>query len=283
MLYHLRLLSAVILVCSYQLSAPYYLKVKDFSENFLDGFYMLNDGIDIGIGVNFVSTPNSLQLLDANGSTLVYSELRANNALIAVIADTGFIMSNGDLYYVPNNLLPYIKMLSADPADLLSKGVYNNNAFIRLQSAIEKLHERQESTLLKGAAFALSKEGITGYDNPSVMLFYKFAQQMVRYEQNRKLPVFNATKRAADYVNDGDGDDDDCLQYCPPCPDYECLGLCGYGCSCWEFICGDCCYHLGCYDHDVCCRQNMFDINCWLPFGFSCEENYYCRNGNGNN
>ena len=30
-----------------------------------------------------------------------------------------------------------------------------------------------------------------------------------------------------------------------------CAGICGPGCkTCWKFVCGDCCYHLGCTRHD---------------------------------
>ena len=58
------------------------------------------------------------------------------------------------------------------------------------------------------------------------------------------------------------------------CPSYRrqpegenCLGMCGPGCRCcWRYICGDCCYHQGCYDHDMCCRRNgMLSLGCWSP------------------
>ena len=39
-----------------------------------------------------------------------------------------------------------------------------------------------------------------------------------------------------------------CLPY--PNPDDGCFGMCGAGCDCWEWVCGDCCYHLICAEHD---------------------------------
>lgn len=39
-----------------------------------------------------------------------------------------------------------------------------------------------------------------------------------------------------------------------PC-DNDCLGMCGPGCSCWSWVCGDCCYHSGCNAHDRACRS----------------------------
>ena len=51
----------------------------------------------------------------------------------------------------------------------------------------------------------------------------------------------------------------------------ECLGMCGPGCSCWSFACGDCCYWAGCYQHDLKCRDSFFSFACLLPFNFACN------------
>ena len=45
----------------------------------------------------------------------------------------------------------------------------------------------------------------------------------------------------------------------------NCLGMCGRGCSCWRFVCGDCCFYQGCYDHDLCCKKNFFSLGCLSP------------------
>jgi hypothetical protein len=34
----------------------------------------------------------------------------------------------------------------------------------------------------------------------------------------------------------------------------KCLGMCGPGCTCWPWVCGDCCEHPGCLAHDKHCR-----------------------------
>ena len=65
------------------------------------------------------------------------------------------------------------------------------------------------------------------------------------------------------------------------CPYYgdrenDCHGMCGKCCSCWEFICGDCCVHQGCLDHDNCCaRDGYMSRSCLLVYGFSCSG-YTC-------
>ena len=62
----------------------------------------------------------------------------------------------------------------------------------------------------------------------------------------------------------------------------NCLGMCGPGCWwCWRYVCGDCCYHLGCYEHDVCC-QDYFSSACLcrlrLVLHFSCSGYPNCGN-----
>lgn len=43
--------------------------------------------------------------------------------------------------------------------------------------------------------------------------------------------------------------------------DDECDGMCGAGCSCWKWVCGDCCAYAGCQVHDDLtrdCLENGF-------------------------
>lgn len=56
----------------------------------------------------------------------------------------------------------------------------------------------------------------------------------------------------------------------------DCLGMCGPGCSCWSFVCGNCCYNQLCFEHDKCCRHEMFSLSCLLPviYYLSCENGF---------
>ena len=53
----------------------------------------------------------------------------------------------------------------------------------------------------------------------------------------------------------------------------KCIGMCGRKCSCWWWVCGDCCYHQGCYEHDLCCGHKWYSTYCLVPvfFSFSCS------------
>jgi hypothetical protein len=41
---------------------------------------------------------------------------------------------------------------------------------------------------------------------------------------------------------------------CDPNHD-DCFGMCGPGCTCWQWVCGDCQYHATCAQHDWVCAQ----------------------------
>lgn len=58
--------------------------------------------------------------------------------------------------------------------------------------------------------------------------------------------------------------------------DDECLGMCGFGCLCWFFVCGNCCYNKLCFEYDKCCWYNKYLLSCWLLFVYSlsCKEGF---------
>ena len=137
---------------------------------------------------------------------------------------------------------------------------------IRLEEALLSVLSYPEAELLQLAAAALGETGVTGLQYPSVLPFYLTAMRL-----GQLLQGSTATARMeADLT-------EDCLSECPPCPCQECLGLCGYSCNCWKWVCGDCCYHLGCYEHDICCREKFVRTACLFPFNFKCESGYTCN------
>ena len=56
------------------------------------------------------------------------------------------------------------------------------------------------------------------------------------------------------------------------CPLVEdCVGMCGRLCSCWSWLCGDCCFTTGCYQHDLKCGKKFWSFACIIPIGFDCD------------
>jgi hypothetical protein len=94
---------------------------------------------------------------------------------------------------------------------------------------------------------ALGARGITGSAYPSSLALHKMARQSADALAIELEPLGSA------------GD----TLFCTRPSANECYGMCGPGCSCWSWVCGDCCYHSGCAKHDSWCRQGQW---------------YYCYN-----
>ena len=138
-------------------------------------------------------------------------------------------------------------------------------------SAIDELLARPEVLLIKDAAFAIGNTGLTGVRNPAAMAFYitalRFAESAIEDQHaasgeseraGRGLASKKRSRRQLTWCSNSNS-------YCNICPNGDnCLGLCGPDCACWWFICGDCCWNLGCYIHSMftCFGQN--DLDCWL-------------------
>jgi hypothetical protein len=93
---------------------------------------------------------------------------------------------------------------------------------------------------------ALGVRGLTGNDFPASLALHKVAQQSA---MALSVPVQKLETPASE-------------GYCEAYPNEsnDCYGMCGPGCSCWSWVCGDCCYHYGCAVHDSWCRDGEW----WL-------------------
>ncbi len=97
---------------------------------------------------------------------------------------------------------------------------------------------------------ALGEMGYTGSEYPAVLPLHKMARQSADALGIDVQPLASA-----------DSENSYCTAY--PNRGNNCYGMCGPGCSCWSWVCGDCCYHYGCARHDTWCRQGQW---------------YYCYN-----
>lgn len=94
-----------------------------------------------------------------------------------------------------------------------------------------------EATILPWLSRALGERGITGVSHPASLDLHTFSAVVAR-ANNIDIPAIGSDEpeRAA---QEGNG----------------CYGMCGRGCSCWKWVCGDCDYHPGCAAHDDDCRK----------------------------
>jgi hypothetical protein len=97
---------------------------------------------------------------------------------------------------------------------------------------------------------ALGVRGITGTDFPASLVLHRMAQDSARL-LHVNVPTLDTT------ASNG---------YCEAYPNHgnDCFGMCGPGCTCWSWVCGDCCYHTGCAVHDSWCNDNDSNWGCYV-------------------
>ena len=250
-------------------------EVAILTDNHADFTYT---DLSSGIGLHVVSTSDSLFVATLDGQSLVEAEEATNSMRLIGVGLAQFIQVKTGAGLSRDFAVPdaFRGVLTNQDQGVLrdlvmilnSSGSYDDQE-LQLWEAVTYIMTFQEVSLLQELVYTFGGSGATGRAYPSLLPFYMAAS---RIHQLLEKTQSNLTFASAAQPRFGD----DCLSECPPCPYQECLGLCGYGCNCWKFVCGDCCCHLGCYEHDICCREKFVRTACLFPFGFKCESGYNC-------
>jgi hypothetical protein len=114
--------------------------------------------------------------------------------------------------------------------------------FVGDMHVLDEMLALPEVALFPNLSRALGVRGITGSDYPASLVLHKVGRQAADALGARLAPLDTAGSAngyCQAYPNSGD----------------SCYGMCGPGCSCWSWVCGDCCYHYGCAVHDSWCRE----------------------------
>ena len=172
------------------------------------------------------------------------------------------------------------RLLQAPPMELrarlrtLTEAKGNSDAAYRLQNV-------PEYALLPSLSWQLGKLGITGRSFPPSLPIHAVglaAAHALHIDPRQSgiayvpvLPEVDANGDVlAEMVERAGGDCrhrgselpnprglPECPEQCDASPDpaLECTGMCGRGCGdCWDWVCGDCCYHNFCAIHDAATR-----------------------------
>jgi hypothetical protein len=216
------------------------------------GVSTLNDGITLS-----TSTPQRIAGLytDAAGETLQFDLARVNDDVYLDLLGNGgrpilHIDTNGDDYnfsYMGGGLTmhttkQFVAQVKAETGPTPSNVSTSGFAWSGDTHVMDEMLALPEIKQLPTLSRALGARGITGMDYPAVLALHKVAQQaaMAFSVKVPQLSNVSAEKAYCDgYPNSGDG----------------CFGMCGPGCDCWSWVCGDCCYHYGCAVHDNWCRE----------------------------
>ena len=239
-----------------------------WSRDEVSGVYKNEDG---SLGIKFVCRQGYLDVKTLNNITVVYfSSYREVDKRLA-----------RSVYVLDGEYLQY----KSNAHGHLDRPVGNTTK--SFNDTIDDLLHLEEITLLENATRAIGERGVTGRNTPAVLPFYVFALKVTRLldislhsattnelnEQTTSAPVHKPSrqKRFFGWFTTSS----DCYKY----RNYaNCKGLCGKGCNCWWWVCGDCCWHRSCFDHDDCCERHGYRYwRCiFAPDVFLCDVPFLC-------
>ena len=175
----------------------------------------------------------------------------------STLSSQGFFVPTASVRVVEEALQANVKVVAAALAD----GAPQYQSISLMRQSYESFQGTDEASSFIKAAKTLGHDmGVIGSDNAAAMSVYVMAMRLSKYSHRNNIT-------AAYYP---------CDRGCAQCPvGSGCLGLCGASCTCWWWVCGDCCYHKGCYDHDICCSKTYFSLRCAFPATFTCNS-YSC-------
>ena len=173
------------------------------------------------------------------------------------------------MFHVPDDVPREPQALRAFVKDKTEDGIEQFTALkSHYQATMRKLHYVPEVQLLERVSAAL------GDNSTRLEILQPF--HALCFDLLKKSEVeIPAELRAAPDLEEETTDQHTREKRCFRPTLNRCEGLCGLGCRCWSWFCGDCCWHRGCYEHDLCCnRYGRFTSYCALPFkyGFNCHK-----------
>ena len=133
------------------------------------------------------------------------------------------------------------------------------------QLAMSELHYVPEVQLLERALAALGDNSTRlGVLKP----FYSLCFNLLKACDVETPPELKAPR---DLLGDGSVDGERKKRGCVTPTENNCRGLCGLGCWCWSWFCGDCCWHPGCSEHHLCCKKKPYSTYCLVPVRLRCS------------
>ena len=248
-----------------------------WSRGEVSGVYKNEDG---SLGIKFVCRQGYLDIKTLDDITVVY--FSSYREVDKRMARSVYVLDEEYLQHKDSNAHGH-----------LDRPVGNTTK--SFNDTLNDLLHLEEMTLLENATRAVGEEGVTGRNTPIVLPFYIFALKVTELlditlynattnelSEHTSSPVYTPPprqKRIFGWVARWfSGSSNDCDKY----KKYkDCKGLCGRKCDCWRWVCGDCCWHRKCYDHDVCCEKHgYFSWSCLAApdvlLGLWCDRPYHC-------
>ncbi len=252
------------------------LEMKKINQDIAYGIYTFSDQE----GIIFNSTVSRVSITDLQGEPLLMISAPTKEQCLITIHTDLFIQLKTRQgytdYYVPHRLEKELRNQLVNKTNIrlldpLSSSYHANE----LRRSVESFISKRTTYYIIQSAYKLGRDlNYIGLKYPSILPFYLIAHRLeglLLSPPESEGEKFNRVRKYGDLAKD-----ESCFKECPPCPDRKCLSLCGFQCYCWRWICGDCCHHLGCHGHDLCCRASYMRSVCLFPIHFRCESEYNC-------
>jgi hypothetical protein len=215
------------------------------------------DGVTVRVG-----TPERLtgDYVTPSGATITFDTARAGDNLFIHLSTKDHVLIHAEttastyvFHYLDSRLT-----LTVDKAWIAEVQAAPDGAAAQDESqmhwdgdmaVLDEMLAIPEVKDLPNLSRTLGSMGFTGSAFPASLALHKVARQSADALGIEVQPLQVASENP----------------FCTPYPNQgnNCYGMCGPGCSCWSWVCGDCCYHNGCARHDDWCRQGQW---------------YYCYN-----
>ncbi|KAL9955006.1 hypothetical protein ACROYT_G042602 [Oculina patagonica] len=250
------------------------LHLESYSEQQVKGCYNYNQTL----GICFDVCKGFMKLLKKTEREIVFFQEYGSNMFYYEILDRGFIGHGASMIYVPDNIprVPhefreFLTMNQiADETSIAHEALKSH-----YQEAISELRYIREIRLLELVSVALS-DNSTQLD--ILKPFHGLCFNLLKASDIQTPTELKAMHDLDDETADKHGERKKrCSLTSDPHNNY-CTGMCGPSCRCWSWICGDCCWHRGCYEHDICCQKDYWSAYCLVPFfyGFNCTSYVTC-------
>eukprot|EP00731_Ephydatia_muelleri_P021083 Em0013g810a len=247
-------------------------------------------------GVYFLSEVKKdsrfLLITTLQGEQLYRAVSPRNKDILVSLMGNDFLLKNYETiegrtalqgFLVPAESVAEIEM-NLDEPDGIDERLFSANddadSLSVMRSSYAKLHRKVERAHFVHASEKLGRDiGVLGSEYPAAMSLYVLAMRLARDDSVAREAIPSRAQSISKAQQSCPAPKLYCSNSkacCGKCPiGNDCLGMCGPSCTCWAWACGDCCYHQGCYDHDLCCKKYL-SWNCLSVWKFKCNS-YSCN------
>ena len=253
--------------------------ISYLSEKKFEGSFISDTGVEITFVTEWnhdyeytvVSSPTSGSIVSSYYIEYPYRLLRAQNTWILNDFSSGYSLEATFLSHLTEDQLPRVnrRKLFEASAKFVSSVGYRAMTSSSLTSQLSNILFQEEMQLLPYFSFGLVELGYTGAHYPILQKLHQISSRIYPHLSQPIEPAVTGSVASFTWCSSSsECDDEDKM----PDKDELCIGMCGPECKCWCWVCGDCCFYQGCYEHDICCRNNVYSFDCWFPYNFSCNS-----------